>query len=85
MGQIGCPGTSEQNYNCTLRKILEEHRYHLNRGGILSSRIVESMPWEVMFGDNFRKPLHSDGDVISSLQTYCVTQNAVKLRLRDTT
>jgi len=51
----------------------------------MKSLIVGSMPQEVMFGDKFRKALHSDGDVISSLQTYCVTQNTVKSRLRDTT
>jgi hypothetical protein len=84
MGPIGCPETSVRNYNCTLRKIPEAHRYHLNRGGSLKSHIVGSMPQEVMFGDNFRKDLHSDGDVINSSQTYCVTQNTVKSRLPDT-
>jgi len=38
-----------------------------------------------MFCDNFRKALHSDGDVINSSQPYCVTQNTVKSRLRGTT
>jgi len=85
MGPIGCPETSVQNYNCTLRKNQEEHRYHLNRSGSLKSRTVGSMPQEVMFNDNFRKASHSDGDVINSSQTYCVTQNTVKSRLRDTT
>jgi len=58
MEPIRCPETSVHNYNCTLRNIPEEHRYHLNRGGSLKSRIVGCMPQEVMFGDNFRKVLH---------------------------
>jgi hypothetical protein len=85
MGPIGCPESSVRNYYCTLRKIPQEHRCHLNRRGSLKSRVVGSMSQEVTFGDNFRKALHSDRDVFNSPQTYCVTQNTVKSRLRDTT
>jgi hypothetical protein len=42
MGPIGCPETSETNYQSTLRKIPEERRFHLHRGGSLISRIEVS-------------------------------------------
>ena len=40
MGPIGCPETSVRSYQSTLRKIPEESRYHLHRGGSLKSHIV---------------------------------------------
>jgi hypothetical protein len=38
MGPIGCSETSVRNYGSTLRKILEERRFHLRLGGSLKLR-----------------------------------------------
>ena len=38
MGPIGCPEASVKNYRSTLRKIPEERRSALRRGGSLKSR-----------------------------------------------
>jgi hypothetical protein len=37
MGPIGCPETSVRKYHSTPRKIPEELRFHLHRGGSLNS------------------------------------------------
>ena len=37
MGPIGCPETTVRNYYFALRKITEERRSHLHRGGSLKS------------------------------------------------
>jgi len=38
MGQIGCSETSVRKYHCTLRKIPEERKPYLHRGGSLKFR-----------------------------------------------
>ena len=40
MGPIGSPETSVANYQYTLRKISEEHRFHLHRDGSLKSTVT---------------------------------------------
>jgi hypothetical protein len=44
MGPIRCPETSVPNYHSMLRKILEERRSLLRRGGSLKSRVKNLFP-----------------------------------------
>ena len=48
MKMIGCPETSERNYQSTLHKIPEEHRSHLHRSGSLKSCISEEHTATIM-------------------------------------
>jgi hypothetical protein len=69
MGPIGCPETSVQNYQFTLRNISEERRSHLHSGGSLKSRKLGVVPF-IKTVNLLLYPEEGDSGSLRNVDTY---------------